>query len=37
MIDQIRERRTVPRLTVLGILAGCLVFWGLFVTLVLNW
>jgi len=37
MIDQIQERRTLPRLTVLGILAGCLAFWALFVTLVLYW
>jgi hypothetical protein len=37
MIDQIQEKRMGPRLSVLGILALCLIFWAAFVTLVLNW
>jgi len=37
MVDQIQERRVPLRLSVLAILAGCLGFWALFVTLVLRW
>jgi len=36
MIDQVQEKRFAPRLSLLGILIGCLAFWGAFAALVLN-
>lgn len=37
MIQHIHESRMGLRLSVMGILIGCLVFWAAFAVLIVNW
>lgn len=37
MIQHIHESRMGLRLSVMGILIGCLVFWTVFALLIVNW
>ena len=37
MIDQVQQKRVAPRVSLLGILIACLVFWAAFAALIVNW
>lgn len=37
MTYQIHEKHFAPHVSVLGMLMGCLAFWAVLATLVLNW